>query len=233
MKIQRIRALLIACMAVPFVLGQHECAPPGLVARFSASESDDNRLAIQFVDQSLSAQFIGERLWDFGDGMSSTLENPLHLYPEPGLYRVSLTVSSGVATDEYVQTQYVDAVFFLVGEPVTFHNDSYILPLTDPEDIAHARELVGDPVNTDMKIAVCAIAPGTSFPPNRDLLDSGQEWSWHVTAFNGFADFTIEVLDGWPTFVESDVDAWIANTNSAIGFWSYTVLEEIPRDGLL
>ena len=50
-----------------------------------------------------------------------------------------------------------------------------------------------------------------------------------MTGFQGFADSTIEILDGWPGYVEQDVDSWIANTGGAIGFWTYTVVEELPE----
>jgi PKD repeat protein len=33
-------------------------------------------------------------LWHFGDGATSTDENPLHIYTAPGTYTVSLTVNS-------------------------------------------------------------------------------------------------------------------------------------------
>ncbi|MEQ8324729.1 MAG: PKD domain-containing protein [Vicingaceae bacterium] len=32
--------------------------------------------------------------WDFGDGKTSTEENPVHVYPEPGIYNVSLLAST-------------------------------------------------------------------------------------------------------------------------------------------
>lgn len=52
-----------------------------------------------------------------------------------------------------------------------------------------------------------------------------------MTQFVAFADFTIEVLDGWPTLVEQDPAWWINNTGGQIGFWSYTVREELlPGD---
>ena len=63
---------------------------------------------------------------------------------------------------------------------------------------------------------------------NRDYLAPGEPlWSWNVARFDSFADISIELIDGWPTFVEQDVDGWIANTNGYIGFWSYTVVAEV------
>lgn len=121
-------------------------------------------------------------------------------------------------------------VHFLVAERPEFadHGDSYVLPLTDPDAIAHARALITAPPGDLSSIVIAHIAAGPD-GINRDLLAPGEPpWSWHVTEFVEFADFAAEILDGWPTFVEEDVAGWIANTNGSIGFWSYTVIAELP-----
>ncbi|MFM1876733.1 MAG: hypothetical protein RL266_2470 [Bacteroidota bacterium] len=38
--------------------------------------------------------------WDFGDGSTSTLQNPTHIYAAPGIYDVTLTASAGNCTDQ-------------------------------------------------------------------------------------------------------------------------------------
>ncbi len=129
-------------------------------------------------------------------------------------------------------TSFVQAgpVYFLVAEfpGQEVHHDSYVLPLDDPVAIAHARELIALGAAAEARLVTARIAEGAD-GINRDYRQVGQpEWSWHVTKFLGFADATIEILDGWPTFVESDVPAWNANTQSMIGFWTYTVVEELP-----
>ena len=46
-----------------------------------------------FTDSStLSWGFISQWLWDFGDGFSSTLQNPSHTYAAPGNYNVTLII---------------------------------------------------------------------------------------------------------------------------------------------
>ena len=122
-------------------------------------------------------------------------------------------------------------VLFLVAEPAgsITRGDSYVLPLEDPADIEHARALIALGPAAGAPIAVAAIAAGAD-GVNRDLRAAGAPpWSWHVTGFDGFTDFTIEILDGWPSFVEQDVEGWIANTGGFVGFWSYTVVEELPE----
>jgi hypothetical protein len=120
-------------------------------------------------------------------------------------------------------------VHFVVAEFGTPNNgDSYVLPLSDPDDIAHARALIEQGPAALPFIAVAAIAAGSD-GINRDVLAPGEPlWSWHVTAFEGFFDATAEILDGWPGLVEQDVAEWINATNGFVGFWQYTVVAELP-----
>src|SRR4030095_3234219 len=120
-------------------------------------------------------------------------------------------------------------VYFLVGElpGQEVHHDSYVLPLTDPTDVQHARDLISQAPGGGGTIVFADIAKGTDGINGDYTLPDTGPWSWHVTKFNGFGDFGIELLDGWPTFVEEDVDSWIANTNGQIGFWNYTVVQEL------
>jgi hypothetical protein len=115
-------------------------------------------------------------------------------------------------------------IYFLVAEPNGIihddpgHGDSYVLPLTDPCDIAHARDLIINGKSAGQPIVVASI---TCSP------DCINPWSWHVTEFLGFADMTPEILDGWPGFVDYNCTAWCNNTQSRIGFWRYTVVSEL------
>jgi hypothetical protein len=117
----------------------------------------------------------------------------------------------------------------VVSEREPNRGDSYVLPLDDPDDIAHARALIAEGPSIGGAIAVAEIAPGAD-GLNRDWLAPGKpQWSWHVTRFDGFADATVEILDGNPSMVEEDVDFWIQNTNGFIGFWGYTVTAELAH----
>jgi PKD repeat protein len=46
-------------------------------------------------------------LWDFGDGITSTLDSPMHVYTAAGAYTVTLTVSGPGGTDTLSRTNYV------------------------------------------------------------------------------------------------------------------------------
>lgn len=57
----------------------------------STKSSGTSPLLVQFTDTSKGE--IVARLWEFGDGETSTLLNPLHSYDEAGIYDVKLTVT--------------------------------------------------------------------------------------------------------------------------------------------
>ncbi|MBT3208007.1 MAG: PKD domain-containing protein [Bacteroidetes bacterium] len=46
-------------------------------------------------------------LWDFGDGTTDTIQNPIHIYQNPGVYTVSLIVGNGFSTDTLVKENYI------------------------------------------------------------------------------------------------------------------------------
>ncbi len=70
----------------------------GPVADFSASRTEGLLpLTVQFTD--LSVGSVTSWSWDFGDGTTSTLENPSHTYSTRGLYTVQLTATSAGGSD--------------------------------------------------------------------------------------------------------------------------------------
>lgn len=67
--------------------------PP--IADFSYSpENQKINHDVHFTDESLDSDgYIVEWFWDFGDGITSTQENPIHQFKEGGKYSVRLTVT--------------------------------------------------------------------------------------------------------------------------------------------
>lgn len=124
-----------------------------------------------------------------------------------------------------------ETVYFLVGGMTPSFNDSYILPLTEPDDIADARCLLD--LFCFPKPGLLVVAdidwwdPNDGININRNYTEDGSpSWSWYVTEFIGFAGSTAEILDGTPTMVE---DGTYAGGNR-IGFWNYTVIQEIGSE---
>ena len=62
-------------------------------------------LIVQFSDQSAGSPLSW--LWDFGDGQTSTLQNPSHLFTNAGQYDVKLTVNDGYFQDDLLRLGYI------------------------------------------------------------------------------------------------------------------------------
>lgn len=81
-------------------------APP--VADFSADpRSGIPPLSVNFSDQ--SGGTVGSYSWDFGDGNTSTQQNPAHVYAAAGTYTVRLAVSGPTGSDTLVRPGYISA----------------------------------------------------------------------------------------------------------------------------
>jgi hypothetical protein len=100
------------------------------------------------------------------------------------------------------------------------HNDSFVIGLTDPQLVAHARSLISRGAAAGGTIVFADIAAGAD-GINRDLRSANDRlWSWHVTRVTSFGDVGAAQLDGWPGLVGSDVAGWIQSTGGQIGFRS-------------
>ncbi len=76
------------------------------VANFVAGNTYTCDGTITFTDLSENIPTSWE--WDFGDGTTSTEQNPIHQYFVSGIYSVSLTACNDVGCDIFTQTDYVE-----------------------------------------------------------------------------------------------------------------------------
>ena len=77
-----------------------------LIADFKAStQSGKVPLDVQFNDN--SAGNIISWLWNFGDGGTSTVKNPLHIYETTGKFTVTLTVTDAIKGDTTIKQNYI------------------------------------------------------------------------------------------------------------------------------
>ncbi len=87
------RSSIAFLMAIPlvFLSSCEEELLPDPVASYQYEISDDNYLEVAFTNYSQDADTYS---WDFGDGETSTEENPTHVFAEAGNYTVVLTASN-------------------------------------------------------------------------------------------------------------------------------------------
>lgn len=77
-----------------------------LVANFSSDVTTGcGTAAVNFIDQSTGNPTSW--LWDFGDGSTSTQQNPTHIYLTPGSYTVKLTATNIGGSDPETKTNYI------------------------------------------------------------------------------------------------------------------------------
>ena len=80
--------------------------PGSIVAGFSGSPRSGNApLNVSFTDQSIGV--ITSYSWDFGDGGTSSAQNPSHTYTAQGTYTVSLTVTGPSGSDTETKSNYI------------------------------------------------------------------------------------------------------------------------------
>lgn len=114
-----------------FVLA--DVIPP--VANFSASTTGGvSPLSVSFTDTSTGG-LPTAWAWDFGDGATSTLRNPTHVYTVSGSYTVSLHASNAYGSDTLTQynlitVDYIPPVAAFSGTP-TSGNSPYVVQFTD------------------------------------------------------------------------------------------------------
>jgi PKD repeat protein len=81
----------------------------GPVAGFSGSPTGGiEPVTVSFTDESTQGSYpLASWFWDFGDGNTSTEQNPAHEYANAGVYTVSLTVSDGNLEDTETKVDYI------------------------------------------------------------------------------------------------------------------------------
>ncbi|WP_157243372.1 PKD domain-containing protein, partial [Algoriphagus resistens] len=91
-------------------------------------------LTVDFEDLSVGAESWD---WDFGDGNTSTDQNPSHIYENPGVYAVALTTTGGSCSKTITKTNYIQ----VIGPDVDFSSD--ITEGCGPLTVAFTNSTIG------------------------------------------------------------------------------------------
>lgn len=97
-----------------------------------------------FTSQSVEFTYTGDHaetwMWDFGDGTTSSFENPLNIFTQPGTYDVSLSVTNPCGTDLVSQqvivgpqnNNFPDALEIFIGPNGPFGNANATVEQNEP-----------------------------------------------------------------------------------------------------
>ena len=181
--------------------------------------------AVQFTDLSIDGTArISTWSWDFGDGKSSTLENPLHVYVDPGTYDVRLTVTTNHGSDSETKNDFVSVTS---------------VPPSAAFDAGTQRPLAGDPVQfTDVSDSGSATIASWAWDfgdggidsekdPVHVYTDPGEyEVSLRVTSAHGT---DTEIRAGFVTvFAPTALDAYIRKPDPSYSYSFVTTVSNIP-----
>jgi serine protease len=99
-------------------------------------------IPVQFTDES---QFASNWIWDFGDGSTSTEEDPQHTYEGGGLYNVTLAIENAIGCKDTVIKVLSISVVTDVGEEIHEMQVSlYPNPVSSSLSVVVPKELVGE-----------------------------------------------------------------------------------------
>lgn len=104
---------LLAALVMPGVAASSSTQPGYITVGLAPVAQFDAHYAfttlpttVRFIDNSLGSTPM-TYTWDFGDGQTSTEQNPSHIYTQRGTYTVSLTVKNAYGTSTAIKRNFV------------------------------------------------------------------------------------------------------------------------------
>jgi hypothetical protein len=156
-------------------------------------------------------------------------------YETRGLARVCryglaiVTVLFGCQGDQITHYEPQGTAYFLVAQTdFRQYGDSFVLPLTNRQDIETARMIIVGAQKSDTA-PVCVIGKGGAEGEYRnvDLLNGKRLWSWRVVAFEAFHGVCAPEACAAPMEIEQAVTQSPGDTVGTLMFCGYTVVTEI------
>jgi hypothetical protein len=88
-----------------------------------------------------TSEFGDTYLWDFGDGTTSTDENPVHIYASPGYYTVTLSVTNGCGTR--TRTRAINTIMIGIEDAASTQFSVFPNPTAGMLNITNASDISG------------------------------------------------------------------------------------------
>jgi PKD repeat protein len=173
---------------------------PALKARFTAEPAEGKSpLPVKFTDVSTGNPETWS--WNFGDGSTSSIPNPVHVFSTPGAFHVNLTVTRGVNKDTFSRTIIAggvpsvdftaDSTTVSVNTPVRFTDKTLNSPTTWLWDFGDgATSADQNPVHTYRQKG---IYPVTLTATNNNGADTERKSNYITVGVMPDADFLTEI----------------------------------------
>jgi parallel beta-helix repeat protein len=141
-------------------------ADESLEADFSSDVvSGTAPLTVGFIDNSSGDPISWE--WSFGDGATSTEQNPIHVFEDQGIYTVTLVVDNGSTTDDLIKADYITVNEEIIRPPVLTRFEK----LTNVPDVDGSTYFSGSFISNDIAYIV------TSHNRLFKTIDGGDSWT--------------------------------------------------------
>jgi PKD repeat protein len=164
--------------------------PP--VANFSANPTYTCSGSISFTD--LSSQNPTSWLWDFGDGNTSTQQNPTHTYSANGNYTVSLTATNPFGNNTKTESNYITVNLSGQG-PVP----ASCIPLTG---------------NGSFGFGITNFSFNTINKPSGNASEGYSDFTCYQTSVYAGKNYTISIVANTPA--QHNIRAWIDFNNDGV-----------------
>jgi len=181
------------------------------IASFTANTFFTCDGEVQFED--LSTEIPQSWLWTFGDGNTSTQQNPLHTYANAGTYTVTLEVTNNFGNDALTLTSFIEVT--ILDAPIATDGfgcplDSILLSATG-SSVIHWTDASGTLISTGSNFYAPASSTSTDYyavnviespisaigPLNSSLGGGGYHNSAFVGAINFTADTKLIIYSAW------------------------------------
>ena len=164
---------------------------PELKATFTQTVDQANA-QVSFINLSTSAVSYE---WDFGDGTTSTLINPVKTYDAGGTYTVELTVRNGDESDTFIDDIFIEDIFN-GGLIVNGDFENGATPWIQGVDDNNPAPVVTDSGNTYYQVNVTNPNPSQPFLVNMSQKLEIINGTTYVLSFDAWSDVNRTIIAG-------------------------------------
>ncbi|MGI8892831.1 MAG: PKD domain-containing protein [Bacteroidia bacterium] len=188
---------LIAILTYSCKKDEDPVVPPPLASFTIANDSCDAPCGVTFTSTSQNATNYA---WDFGDGNTSTLPNPRHIYTSPGDYNVKLQASNSVGSDIVSDSVNI--------KPTVYHFHYKVnSQLVSPSAFQAQREITPGVLSiTANNFGFSLVIPSGGLTNGQNIIFNSQSSGVHNVYWNGFGGVSYYSSDIDPTGIILKID---------------------------